>query len=295
MATGAWWWWGPQPPVEVTELQPQTRVVQPAPRVLQGKELTRQELLAALAWVPGQGVGSIPWMPLFQVGSKGLFPLEILLHYHPILFLEDCLARYENEVEGYTTTFYKQERIAGKLKPLEKLDIHFREEPFSVHMKWLEGAHLAQSVLYVEGENNGNMLAKARFIPIPVSRSKDGPDAKASSRYTIDQFGIYLGAKRTVTAMRDARRRGELHVRYEGLFKVPELNDRPCYKFVRSPYRPLEEEGVNELTIYIDQKTGMQLGSVLKDDQGELLASYFFADIQVNPEFKANQFQRSGL
>jgi hypothetical protein len=295
ITVGAYWWWGPQPPVEVVALQPQIRIEQPASRVLQGRELTRQELLAALAWAPAQGVNGIPWGPLFQVGSKGMFPLEILLHYQPILFLEDCLAKYENEVGGYTSTFFKQERIAGKLKPLEKLDVHFREQPFSVHMKWLEGAQLASAVLYVEGENNDDMLAKPRFIPIPVSRKKDGPDAKASSRYTIDQFGIYLGAKRTVAAMRDAQRRGELYVRYEGVFKVPELNNRPCYKFVRSPYVPLEEEGVNELTIFIDQDTGMQLGSVLKDDKGELIASYFFADIQVNPEFKTNQFQRSGL
>jgi hypothetical protein len=294
MAAGAWWWW-PQPPAEVVLLQPQTKVEQPAPRVLQGKELTRQELLAGLAWAPGQSWASIPWGPLYQVGSKGLFPLEILLHYQPILFLEDCLARYEDEVSGYTATFLKQERIAGRLKPLEKLDIHFREQPFSVHMKWLEGAQLAHSLIYVDRENDGEMVVRPRFVPIPVSRAKDSADAKATSRYTIDQFGIYLGAKRTVAAMRDAERRGELHIRYEGLFRVPELNNRPCYKFVRGPYVPLEEEGVNELTIFIDQQTGMQLGSVLKDDKGELIASYFFADIQVNPEFKTNQFQRSGL
>jgi hypothetical protein len=140
------------------------------------------------------------------------------------------------------------------------------------------------------------MLAKPKALPfLTVSREKDGADAKASGRYTIDQFGIYLGTKRTVARMRDARARGQLHVRYEGIYKVPEVNNRPCHKFVRSPYVPLEEEGVNELTFYIDQETCLQVGSVLKDPDGELIASYFFADIQLNPEFKQEQFTKRGL
>jgi uncharacterized protein DUF1571 len=289
----AWYWWGPQPPAQVVPLGKQERVEQRAPLVLTEKGRTRQELLAALACAPGQGLNSIPWSPLFQVGSKGLFPLEILLHYEPILFLEDCLARYEDEVTGYATTFLKQERIQGKLQPLEKVDVHFREEPFSVHMKWLEGARLAAAALYVEGQNNDMIIVRPRLLPFTtVSRVKDGADAKSSGRYTIDQFGIYLGTQRTVQSMRDAQKRGDLHVRYEGLYKVPELNHRACHKLIRSPYHPVEEEGVNELTLYIDQETGLQLGSVLKDVKGELIASYFFTDIQINPEFSREQFQK---
>jgi hypothetical protein len=295
VAVGVYWRWNPGP-VDERPLQDPEKVAPKTPLVFEGKELARQHILAGMAFAPGQGIGAIPWAPLVQVGSKGLFPLEALLHHHPILFLEDCLAKYERDVEGYRTTFLKQERIEGKLQPHEKLDVHFREEPFSVHMKWLEGARLALAAVYVEGENDDMMLAKPKALPfLTVSREKNGADAKASGRYTIDQFGIYLGTKRTVAAMRDAQERGELYVRYEGVYKVPELNNRPCYKFVRGPYVPLEEEGVNELTLYIDQETCLQVGSVLKDTKGELIASYFFADIQLNPAFKKDQFTRRGL
>jgi hypothetical protein len=295
LAIGVYWRWNAGPAQERT-LKDQEKVAPKTLVVLEWKELARQQILAGLAVAPGQGIATLPWAPLVEVGSKGLYPLETLLHYHPIRFLESCLAKYDREVEGYRTTFLKQERIDRKLQPPEKLDVHFREEPFSVHMKWLEGARLALAAVYVEGENDDMMLAKPKALPfLTVSREKNGADAKASGRYTIDQFGIYLGTKRTVAAMRDAQERGELHVRYEGIYKVPELNNRPCYKFVRSPYVPLEEEGVNELTLYIDQETCLQVGSVLKDGKGELLASYFFADIQLNPTFKKDQFTRRGL
>ena len=239
---GSYLWWI-SPPDSVVEgpARVKDELVQQKRTVpVKGKELSRQYILGSFAVLPGQGFpASYPLGPLQHVGHNDLYPLEILLHYQPILLLEAGLAKYEAEVSGYAATFLKQEKVGGKLLPREKLHIHFREEPFSVHMRWLEGAIAAQAVLYVKGENGDKMIAKPRGISfLTVSRDKDGSDAKATSRYTIDHFGIYLGQKRTVATMRKAQERGELHVRYEGLVKVPELNNRLCYKFIRSPYRP---------------------------------------------------------
>jgi hypothetical protein len=296
---GTYWWLNRPSDVEVTPLPPEQRVKYKPALVLQGAEMTRQELLACLALAPGQGFpASYPWTPLHNAGTKGLFPLETLLHYQPLTFLEHCLEKYTGEVKGYRVQFHKRERIAGKLNNPEKLDVHFRETPFSVHMRWLEGAGRASAVLFVRGENNNKMLAKPNTIGLsffPVSRDVDGPDAKAAGRFTIDQFGIGLGTVRTVTSMRAAQRRGQLHVRYEGIYRVPELGDRTCYKLIRSPYVPLEEDALNELTVYIDTETLLQTGSVLRDAKGELLAEYWFREVDLNPTFKDNQFQRSGL
>src|SRR5262249_8161213 len=61
---------------------------------------------------------------------------------NPVAFLKACLARYNREVKGYSLIFQKQERIGGKLEKKELLDVKFREKPFSVYMRWLEGARL---------------------------------------------------------------------------------------------------------------------------------------------------------
>jgi hypothetical protein len=267
--------------------------------VFEHEELLRGELVASLALATPQPFpGSIPWAPMHEIGTKGLYPVDFLMHYHPPLFLEMCLERYKREVRGYSTKFIKRERIGGKLEPLEKLEVHCREQPFSVYMNWLEGAKLAQKVLYVEGENNGKLLARGKGLLAGLgvfAKDVDSAEAKKTGRYTIDQFGPYLGTKRTVAAMHNAEMRGALHVAYQGLYKVPELGDRICHKFVRSPYQPLEEEGVNELTIYIDQENWMQVGSVLRDVHGNLIAEYFFRDLKINPEFKQDQFTRAAL
>ena len=114
---------------DATEVIP----VEPAHIFFKGTDLLRQEILAATAYTPIQSFpGSIPWEPMHHIGAEGLYPVEVLMHYHPELFLEMCLARYEREVRGYSAKFIKHERIAGKLQPREKLEVHFREEPFSV-------------------------------------------------------------------------------------------------------------------------------------------------------------------
>src|SRR5262249_2060836 len=144
---------------------------------------------------------------------------------------------YKKNVRGYSCLFRKIERINGKQRPLERIEVHFREEPFSVYFNWLEGAGLACKVLYVRGENNNKLLALPILKILGIKeRDVDGPDARNTGRYTIDQFGIYLGAERTLAFMRKAEARGALHLEYKGLVSVPQLGDRVCHTYVRKPY-----------------------------------------------------------
>jgi hypothetical protein len=274
----------------------------PPPVAVTEKDLIGRELTAVLALAPGQGFPTgFPWYPLHDIGDRGGFPLVNFLHAQPLAFLENCLERYEREVQGYTCTFIKKERVGGKLYPSEKdqyevIQVAFREHPFSVYFKWQAKPKLASRCLYVEGENDNKLLARPFVTLLPVmTREVDSQESKSSSRYTIAQFGIGKGTQRTVESMRRAQARGALHLRYEGLVTLAEVGDRVCYKFVRTPYDPLEEDNLNELTVYIDQETWLQVGSVLRDIDGNLIAEYYFRDIELNPEIPDKQFTRGAL
>src|SRR5690349_242187 len=86
--------------------------------------------------------------------------LDRLAHEKPMAFLEACLRRYQREVKGYTCNFYKHERVGENLYDPEEIKVAFREQPFSVLFVWEKGARQAERTLYVEGENDGNMLAR---------------------------------------------------------------------------------------------------------------------------------------
>jgi hypothetical protein len=225
--------------------------------------------------------------------------LEDLAKNKPIKFLEDCLAHYEETVQGYRLTFLKQEFVNGKMGPKETIRAHFREKPFSVHMDWIEGKGKAARTLYVENENNGKLVARplvfGRESPILFERRVDDPDAMASSRFSISRFGIAMGQRSTLAAIKAADQAGTLHLKYDGIVPLKEVGNRRCYKFVRAPYEPVEEDGIAHLTFYIDQETMLQVGSVLRNTKMELIAEYFFRDIELNPTFHADQFTRKKL
>lgn len=224
--------------------------------------------------------------------------MEKLAKSDPIAFLENCLKRYDREVKDYRCILQKQERLAGRLQPTEVIAVDFRAKPFSVLMVWTEGARLAKKVLYVKGENKGMILVKPagwRAVVGVVARAPDGPQARESGRYPISEFGIKIGMERTLGAWVEARKDDALHVEYLGVKRIKELNNRPCYVFKRSRYNKPEEEGVTGFTMYIDQETWLQTGSILKGKDNKLLGEYLFRDIQLNPKFKPDTFTRAAL
>ena len=101
--------------------------------------------------------------------------------------------------------------------------------------------------------------------------------------------------ERTLASWVCAQKRGCLHIEYLGLKPIPELNNRVCYILHRTGYDKPEHDGVTDLVAYIDKETWLHTGSVLRDAKGELIAAYFFRDVQINPSFPANIFTRQGM
>jgi hypothetical protein len=218
-------------------------------------------------------------------------------------FLRACLKKYDETVKGYTLTFEKQERVAGKLSPREIIKVCFRDEPHSVYFDWQQGAKMAQKALYVEGENvdakTGRNLMWVQPVAIKgliVKTDPEGPEAKRTGRYPISTFGLKQAMERVIRAWGAAEAEKALHVQYQGLKKVQELGGKTCHTIRRAhPEHPEEEDGVTDCVLYIDQDSLFQVGTVLKNAKGELLGEYFFLDIKLNPQFDPGQFDRTVL
>jgi Protein of unknown function (DUF1571) len=224
--------------------------------------------------------------------------MEQLAKTNPIAFFKYCLRRYDYTVQGYELTFKKQERIGGKLQPSETIAVKFREEPFSVLFEWLKGERLAKKTLFVRGENDNKLLVKpAGVLSLAgiVERDPEGEQAKQSGRYPLTEFGLKIGTLRTVAACEMARKNKALHVEYLGQQKIPEVGERVCYVLKRAPYEKPEEDGIVSATYYVDKETWLQVGSTLKNADGELIAEYWFRDIKLNPPFKPDTFMRKSL
>ncbi len=221
-----------------------------------------------------------------------------LARTRPIAFLEETIRRYDRDVQGYTVTLIKSERIASKINPEERIECRFREKPFSVLMDWKEGIGLARKTLYVEGENGGNLLAMPagwRSIVGIQSRDTRSDDAMKTSRFPITEFGLKKGALSALAAWKKAAKRGGLKVIYGGVKRLPELNDRPCWEMKRVDYPEPEDDGITQATFYFDTENWLQIGSILRGEGGQFIASYYFRDVKLNPELEAETFTREAL
>jgi hypothetical protein len=220
--------------------------------------------------------------------------MERLAASDPIAFIEKCLVRYDREVKGYRCKLKKQERVQGKLQPSERIDVAFREKPFSVLLTWPEEPRPAKALLYVEGENDNKLVVVPTALWSP-DLAPDGPIAMARTRFPLTEFGIKKGMESTRAYWMAAREARALHIEYLGIKKPVELGGRPCYALKRVKYARPEVDGITESTYYFDKETWLQLGSVLKGGEGQLIGEYFFFDVRLNPEFKADTFTRKAI
>lgn len=224
--------------------------------------------------------------------------MERLAKNDPIAFLEKCIQRYDREVQGYTATLIKQERIEGRLQRRETIDVFFREKPFSVVMKWKEGGKRATATLYVKGENRDQLLVKPSgvfSVAGIITRDPHGSDAKKESRYFLDEFGIKIGMQRTLAAWKKADKEHRLHVEFLGVKEIREAGGRPCWVLKRTGYTKPEDDGITQLTTYIDKETWLQVGTILKGQQNQLIGEYIFRDVKLNPDFAPDTFTRDTL
>jgi hypothetical protein len=96
-------------------------------------------------------------------------------------------------VDDYTATFRKQERIKGKLHPLQTIQMKMRNEPFAVYLKFL-APKKGKEVLYGVGLHDGKVIAHngdwtRRLIPRLAVAPTD-PIALADNRHPVTDVGL---------------------------------------------------------------------------------------------------------
>ena len=235
----------------------------------------------------------------------------------PIRMLESSTRRMKSELHTYRMTMIKKERVHGDLHAEEEVLVSVRESPYAVRMKWKRGARSVfmfsvEGVLYVAGENEGKLIVRRpAAIVSTLSVSPTDSSARDSSRFCITEAGLIHAAERTRRAWTAARDRGTLQVEYLGLKAVDELGGRKCHVLRRTCEPPevdsflmneraqmateRPKDAFRTVTVMIDAETWIQTGAELRRADGELIASYYFRDLEINVSFPADHFKKDSF
>lgn len=235
----------------------------------------------------------------------------------PIAMLSAAIRRYRAEVRSYTARLDKQERVRGTLYPPEVLRISVRDTPYAVKMIWEAGARTVlfaqvEGVLYAAGENGGKIKVwrPTSFLKLVDSGPNDAT-ARNASRYSITEAGLASALERTYRAWSEADKTQDLQWEFVATHPVPEVGGRVCHiirrtctkpeldPFLMSEPRPdassRPDEAFTTITLMFDAETWLQIGSVLERADHQLIASYYFRDIVLNPTLSADTFTPAGL
>jgi hypothetical protein len=189
-----------------------------------------------------------------------------------------------------------------------------------VLMRWQSGAQKVlgselKGTLFLE-EKGGNKDPIFTWRPTaPFFKDKEidvnGMSARDASRYCIRDAGLYRVQLRTFEVWKKRKEEGTLTTEYGGR-KFVEQTGVECYIVKRICKTPevdafelggkpdmspeaIAQEGFSELTIMVDAKRWLQVGTEARRSNGELIGAYYFRDVELNPSFPKDTFLKDGL
>jgi hypothetical protein len=200
--------------------------------------------------------------------------------------------------QDYSATMVKRERVGGKLGEHEYMFAKIRHRPFSVYLYFLGPENLkGQEVVYVQGQNNGNMWAhtigvKDRLVGT-VSLKPDGFIAMQGNRYPLTEIGLVNLVRRLVEVAEQDVQYGECEVKF---FQGAKINGRTCtciqviHPFPRSNFR------FHLARIFVDDEYNVPIRYESYDwpkepgGKPELIEEYTYLNLKLNNGFTDADF-----
>ncbi len=240
--------------------------------------------------------------PLSARPTTDLESIKELANHDPWALARLGHQRCERDIHEYTCLFLKQERIDGKLRDVEEIEVRYRDEPKAVYMIWKRNADQAKRVLFQDTaefvNDKGEKVARVepagvliRLVVADILMPIHGKRARQSSRRSIDEFGFLSTLDLLDHYNQLGADNGVLHLRYEG---EGEIDGRPTFKIVRYlPYNGPDGTWPDaKMVMHIDQEWLLPTAvySYADREGRELLGSYVHTKVKLNPGLDADAF-----
>lgn len=203
--------------------------------------------------------------------------------------LKTMLAYYDEYIDDYTGTLYKQERIRGKVEKQQVVSFKFMDEPFSLAMKWMKNASAADRLLFVAGANDGKMVVHPTGLWSWIKSVKREPDCEAAMKvnlYSCEHFGIKKLLTRILVLQQAVQKDGE--IKTETLGEVS-IDGRKCV-VIRAMLPESKASAVRRMELKIDVEYFLPVELTTWDAQKNLIGNYIYKDLKFNVGLSADEF-----
>ncbi len=221
---------------------------------------------------------------------------EALLDHTPDwVFIDIGLMRYD-AIKDYKCIVYKQERVKGHLQDVEKILLKYRDKPFAIYMKWLDGPFKGREVLYNEAYykdkvrvREGGSGISDRILGIaPAWIGLTSSLARRGTNHLVTEIGLkhllemikkdYLRGKGTndIKRVNHGIQEVDNHKVYvmENILPKDPKKGYYCYRIIH----------------YIDYMRSLEIKAVMYNWDNQLQESYTYTQIAINPGLKDIDF-----
>jgi hypothetical protein len=216
----------------------------------------------------------------------------------PLQLVYEARKAYAN-VQDYSCTLVKQERVQGRLQEQNIILCKFRVNPFSVNMRWLAPRELVgQEVSFIYGRNGNKMHVNfAKGFKKVISPWIDPLDPRVlqHSRHNIYEAGIGNLIEMTIKNMEMERNLNKTQVRIADYT----YNNRPCYRIESVRTERNERYYSYRSVLYLDKETKLPIRTENYDwptqggaEGGDLLEVFSFIDLRTNAGLTDADFAR---
>lgn len=175
----------------------------------------------------------------------------------PVLKIARKCQEQLKAIKDYEAMFSKREQVGNQFVS-QTIQIKLRERPFSVYLKYVN-PHLGREVIYVQGKNDGNLLAHGTGIESIVGTltlSPTSADAMVENRYPITMIGISNMLDKVTKQWDFESQYDEVEVKYYPNAKI----GRVACKVVETSHPKRRPHFKFHMTrLYVDQKTNLPI------------------------------------
>jgi hypothetical protein len=190
-------------------------------------------------------------------------------------------------VKDYEATFTKQE-LVGRVMFASKMIIKLRKNPFSVYLRFID-KNAGREVIYVEGRNNGKLLAHETGIKAlvgTVALNPTDPQAMAEGRHPITEIGMQKMVEGVIRQWEAEAKLGpeETKPLFYGNAKLAEID---CKVLETTHPHQLPQFRFYRTRLFIDKKTNFpirlqQWAFAMNGGEPILVEDYMYTNIRTN-------------
>jgi hypothetical protein len=274
---------------EAAATDDQLRAVYPHAMAVTNNLLSLEQLRAIVAGLTPEDLAGQSAF-LGQAGRRALFSemrpdrvAAILDHTPDWVFLETARQSHA-QIERYTSTFYKQERIGGRLGDTETIALKVRESPKAMYLRWLAGPNKGREVLYNErvlGAGRLRVREAGLLGVVPVTLAVDSALARKGTNHLVTEIGLHNLLARMAGDFEKAGPRGHIRRVNHG---IVDLDGVKLYKMESIlPRDPSLGYYCHRMLHSMDYANAIEVAAEIYGFDNQLLERFEYRQVRINP------------